>query len=92
MLTSSERQFGIRVGELAEGLPADMAILDYLPPTPLNENNFLGHLIFGLTDATVDTTVCRGQILMKNKQILVVDEERIAARSRELAPLMWKRL
>lgn len=87
-----ERQFGIRVGELAEGRPADMAILDYQPPTPLNENNFLGHLIFGLTDAIVDTTVCRGQILMKNKQILSMDEERIAARSRELAPQMWKRL
>jgi len=87
-----ERQFGIRVGELAEGFPADMAILDYQPPTPLNENNFLGHLIFGLVDATVDTTVCRGQILMKNKQILSMDEERIAARSREFAPQVWKRL
>lgn len=87
-----ERQFGIRVGELAEGRPADMAILDYHPPTPLDENNFLGHLIFGLTDANVDTTVCRGQVLMKNKHILTMDEERIAARSRELAPQMWKRL
>ena len=87
-----ERQFGIRVGELAEGHPADMAIIDYQPPTPLDENNFLGHLIFGLVDATVDTTVCRGQILMKNKQILSMDEERIAARSRELAPQAWKRL
>jgi putative selenium metabolism protein SsnA len=87
-----ERQFGIRVGELAEGRPADMAILDYIPPTPMDENNFLGHLIFGMTDATVDTTVCRGQILMKNKQILTMDEERLAARSRELAPQMWKRL
>jgi putative selenium metabolism protein SsnA len=87
-----ERQFGIRVGELAEGRPADMAILDDQPPTPLNADNFLGHLIFGLVDATVDTTVCRGQILMQNKQILSMDEERIAARSRELAPQMWKRL
>ncbi len=87
-----ERQFGIRVGELAEGRPADMAILDYQPPTPLNADNFLGHLIFGLVDATVDTTVCRGHILMQNKQILSMDEERIAARSRELASQMWKRL
>jgi cytosine/adenosine deaminase-related metal-dependent hydrolase len=87
-----ERQFGIRVGELAEGLPADMAIMDYRPPTMLSEANFLGHLIFGLVDAVVDTTVCRGQILMQNKKILCLDEERIAARSRELAPHMWKRL
>ena len=87
-----ERQFGIRVGELAEGRPADMAILDYIPPTPMDENNFLGHLIFGMTDSAVDTTVCRGKILMKNKQIQTMDEERLAARSRELAPQMWKRL
>lgn len=87
-----ERQFGIRLGELAEGRPADLAILDYQPPTPLNEANFLGHLIFGLVDATVDTTVCRGKILMQGKQILSMDEERLAARSRQLAPEMWKRL
>jgi cytosine/adenosine deaminase-related metal-dependent hydrolase len=54
-----ERQFGLRLGEIAEGRPADMAIMDYQPPTPLSEVNFLGHLIFGLVDATVDTTVCR---------------------------------
>jgi putative selenium metabolism protein SsnA len=87
-----ERQFGIRVGELAEGRPADMAILDYIPPTPMDENNFLGHLIFGMTDSAVDTTVCRGKILMQGKKIISMDEERIAARSRELAPEMWKRL
>ena len=87
-----ERQFGIRVGELAEGRPADLAIMDYQPPTMLSESNFLGHLIFGLVDANVDTTVCRGQILMQNKKILTMDEERIAARSRELAPQMWQRL
>jgi cytosine/adenosine deaminase-related metal-dependent hydrolase len=87
-----ERQFGLRLGEISEGRPADLAILDYQPPTPLNTGNFLGHLIFGLVDAVVDTTVCRGKVLMKNKKILVMDEERIAARSRELAARMWKRL
>jgi putative selenium metabolism protein SsnA len=87
-----ERQFGLRLGELAEGRPADLAILDYRPPTVLSEANFLGHLIFGLVDATVDTTVCKGQILMQDKKILSMDEERIAARSRELAPQMWQRL
>jgi putative selenium metabolism protein SsnA len=88
----ARRQFGLQLGEIAEGRPADLAIIDYLPPTPLNAANFLGHLIFGLVDATVDTTVCKGVILMKNKRILSMDEERIAARSREFAPLMWQRL
>jgi putative selenium metabolism protein SsnA len=87
-----ERQFGVRLGQLAEDHPADLAILDYRPPTVLNETNFLGHLLFGLVDATVDTTVCRGTILMQGKKILSMDEERIAARSRERAPQMWQRL
>ncbi len=88
----AERQFGLRLGEIAEGRPADLVIIDYQPPTPLSEANFLGHLIFGLVDAVVDTTVCKGKILMQGKQILSLDERRIAARSRELAPMMWKRL
>jgi len=88
----AERQFGLQLGEIAESRPADLAILDYQPPTPLSETNFLGHLIFGLVDATVDTTVCSGKILMKGKKIISMDEERLAARSRELAPQMWKRL
>ncbi len=86
------RQFGLELGQIREGGPADLAILDYHPPTPLGADNFLGHLIFGLVDATVDTTVCAGRILMRGKKVLSLDEERIAARSRELAPKMWKRL
>jgi len=86
------RQFGIRLGEITPGRPADLAVIDYRPPTPLDESNLLGHLIFGLVDATVDTTVCAGEILMKNKQILSLDEERVATRCRELAPKMWERL
>ena len=87
-----ERQFGLRLGEIAAGRPADLAIIDYLPPTPLSKANFLGHLIFGMVDATVDTTVCKGKILMRGKKILSLDEERITARCRELAPKMWQRL
>ena len=88
----ARRQFNLQLGQIAEGHPADLAIIDYCPPTPLSEENFLGHLIFGLVDAVVDTTVCRGKILMQGKKIVSMDEEHLAARSRELAPKMWKRL
>jgi putative selenium metabolism protein SsnA len=88
----ANRQFGLTLGQISEGLPADLAIIDYYPPTPIDETNFLGHLIFGLVDAVVDTTVCRGIILMQGKKILSMDEDKLAAHSRELAPKMWKRL
>jgi hypothetical protein len=58
----------------------------------LTSDNFLGHFIFGMVDATVDSTVAGGRILMQGKQIRALDEERIMARSRELAPEMWRRI
>lgn len=87
-----ERVHGLDTGTLEPGKPADLIVLDYDPPTPLTTDNFLGHLIFGIVDATVDTTICNGKILMKNKEYLTLDEEMIMARSRELAPKMWERL
>ena len=87
-----ERVAGWRVGEIAEGALADMVLIDYFPPTDLNENNFLGHLIFGLVDATVDTTVCNGKILMENKKLVDLDEKSIAQKASQLASELWKRL
>ncbi len=86
------RQFPVKLGAIEKGAAADFAILDYIPPTCLTADNFLGHFIFGMVDATVDTTIAGGRILMRNKQLLVLDEVKIAARSRELAAEMWPRI
>ena len=79
------------LGELAAGCAADLIVVDYIPPTPLGSDNFLGHLIFGMVDATVDTTIASGKVLMEGKKITALDEQAIAAKSRELAPQMWAR-
>ncbi|MBN2361823.1 MAG: putative aminohydrolase SsnA [Deltaproteobacteria bacterium] len=88
----ARRIFGLPLGELSAGGPADLIVLDYLPPTPLSADNLLGHLIFGMVDAAVDTTICRGRVLMRDKKILTLDEERIAAQCRERTPAMWERV
>jgi putative selenium metabolism protein SsnA len=88
----ANRYFPVKLGVLEKGAAADIAILDYIPPTPLKAENFLGHFIFGMVDATVDSTIVGGKILMQDKRICILDEERIAAMSRELAPKMWKRI
>jgi putative selenium metabolism protein SsnA len=86
-----KRVAGWRVGEISEGALADIILIDYLPPTILNENNFLGHLIFGLVDATVDTTICNGKILMKDKKLVGLDEKSITQKTTQLASELWKR-
>ncbi len=90
--TIANRFFPVTLGELTVGAAADLAILDYIPPTDLNAGNFLGHFIFGMVDAVVDTTIAGGKVLMQGKQILSLDEEEIAARCRELARQMWSRI
>jgi putative selenium metabolism protein SsnA len=88
----ASRFFPVRLGVIEKGAAADFAILDYIPPTTLGTDNFLGHFIFGMVDATVDTTIVGGKILMQNKKVLSLDEEKIAARSRELAAKVWSRI
>ena len=88
----ANRFFPVKLGCLEKGAAADLALLDYIPPTELNAGNFLGHFIFGMVDAVVDTTIVAGKVLMTGKQILVLDEEEIAARSRELASKMHSRI
>ena len=83
---------GLGLGELREGGAADMVLLDYDPPTPLDEGTFLGHLVFGLASAAVDTTIVGGRVLMEGKRLLLdLDEAELAARSRSHAEALWQR-
>ena len=88
----ANRHFPVRLGELREGCAADLVLIDYLPPTPLDEGTFLGHLAFGLSQAVVDTTVVGGEVLMAGKRLeLDLDEAEIAAKARERAKALWER-
>jgi putative selenium metabolism protein SsnA len=81
-----------RVGELSVGAAADLVLLDYLPPTPLTSGNFPWHLIFGMDSHHVNSTMVAGRWLMRNRQLLTVDEARIHARARELSQALWNRV
>jgi putative selenium metabolism protein SsnA len=85
------RRYFQRVGQLREGWMADLICIDYLPATEMNEHNFAGHLVFGLSQAAVDTTIVGGRVLMKHKQLTVLDEEKIARRSQKLSGALWNR-
>ncbi len=80
------------LGELSVGSAADVILLHYVPTTPLHAGNFPWHLIFGMDGGQVETTIVGGKILMKDRQLLTLDEEAICARSRELAEKLWARM
>jgi putative selenium metabolism protein SsnA len=84
-------QLGEALGTLAPGAPADVIVVDYDPPTPLAAENVPWHIIFGIDGTAVDTTMVGGQVLMRNRQLLTLDEADIMGRARDLAGKLWAR-
>lgn len=80
------------LGTLATGAPADLAVLEYEPPTPLTPENLAGHLLFGLSSAYVRDVMVAGKWVVRNRRHQFVDEDELAARCREAAPKLWKRM
>lgn len=80
------------VGVLQEGAYADVIIADYNPFTPLDANNVNGHILFGLSGRHVTTTMIHGKLVMKDRVVQGIDEERIMAKSRELARILWGKM
>lgn len=87
----AERCFGVPMGRLAPGYPADVIVSDYIPPTALSDKNINGHLLFGASGRSVTTTVARGRVLMENRTLACVDEAEIFAKARECSEKIWER-
>ncbi len=88
----ANRYWDGKLGMIAEGKAADLVLIDYYPPTPLDANTWRGHVIYGLSQSVVDTTICGGKVLYQNKKLLLnLDEAEVAAKSRECATRLWER-
>ena len=96
MAVHNNRQLAARffkkpVGLIAPGAYADLILLDYYPTTPLSAANLPWHILFGVSGSHVHSTICHGQTLMRNRELLTVDEAEITARSRSIAAQTWER-
>jgi putative selenium metabolism protein SsnA len=86
----ANRYFDTPLGILQEGAAADIVIADYDPLTPLNENNINSHMLFGLTGNKVVTTMINGKVVMRDRELLFIDEAKAMADCREQAALLAK--
>jgi len=57
----------------------------------MDASKYYGHVLFGMSGGLVDTTIVAGRILMRGRKLTGIDEERVTARSRELARRVWER-
>ena len=79
------------IGQVVPGAYADLIFVDYHPNTPLTSGNLPWHIIFGFQQSMVTTTIVGGNVLMKDRELLTLDEKEIGARAREIAPKVWER-
>ena len=98
MLFDNNRQItrrffmGEDLGVIAPGAIADIIVIDYIPPTPMDETNINGHILFGIMGGGVSSTMINGRFVYKNRQLLTADEKQIFVRSQEQAADFWKRI
>jgi putative selenium metabolism protein SsnA len=81
----------ITLGEISVGAAADLIFVDYHPFTPLHAGNLPWHILFGFESSMVTTTIIEGQVLMRDRQLLTLDETEIAREALALAPKVWER-
>ncbi len=79
------------VGRIAPGAYADLILVDYKSPTPVNAGNLPWHILFGFKPDMVTATVVAGKVLMQDRELVTLDEEQISAHARELSKKAWKR-
>jgi putative selenium metabolism protein SsnA len=84
--------FGLPLGRLDAGAPADLVVLDYRPPTPLTGQNLAGHLLFGLDRSHVRSTMVAGRFVLCERRIVAVDEAAVLASARRAAERLWERM
>lgn len=70
----------------------NLVILDYNPPTELTADNFLGHFVYGIDSAHVDTVISSGRVIVENRELVTSNEQEILKFAREMANRLWKKL
>jgi putative selenium metabolism protein SsnA len=80
------------LGTLVPGAPADLAVLDYAAPAPLDSRSFAGHWVFGLSSRSVRDVMVAGEWVVRDRRLTRLDQDALAADARGQAERLWLRL
>jgi putative selenium metabolism protein SsnA len=89
--TIARKIWGWEIGRIETGARADLILVDYFPPTPLDANNLFGHMLFGIVNAPVDSLLVNGRFVLRNKECVTVDEREVAEKASMRARALWRR-
>ncbi len=83
------KALGLNIG-LREGAAADLVIIDLKKPHLTPIYSLESHLVYAAKSSDVDTVIINGSIVMKNRKILTINEEKVMEKANELAEAVGK--
>ncbi|MBL4845843.1 MAG: amidohydrolase family protein [Planctomycetes bacterium] len=84
---------GAQLGTLRTGGPADLVVMDYLPFTPLNAGNLLGHVLYGGLASRTRDVICGGRYVLREGRFPQLGEDfaELSRRTQLAAQSLWDR-
>jgi 5-methylthioadenosine/S-adenosylhomocysteine deaminase len=76
---------GIDSGRVEAGANADLIVVDLEKPHLTPVHDLVSHLAYATNGADVRHTVCDGRVLMRDREVLTLDEKRVIERASEHA-------
>lgn len=70
----SAEAIGIRSGRIEAGANADLAVVDFEKPHLTPAHDPVSHLAYAVRGSDVRHTVCDGEVLMRDREVLTLDE------------------
>lgn len=79
------------IGSLEIGKRADLVLVDLNTPRAMPVHRSSSALVYNASGSDVDTVIVDGQILMRDKRVLFVDEEALLAEARAGCARLFER-
>jgi 5-methylthioadenosine/S-adenosylhomocysteine deaminase len=79
------QSLGLRAGVVQEEYLADIVLLDMNKANAVPYHDFVSNVVYAMQSGNVDTVICDGKIIMKERNLTNVDEERILERAEKIA-------
>ncbi len=79
------------IGSLEVGKKADIVLVDLDTPFAMPVHRVASALVYNINSGSVDTVIVNGKILMRGKEVLVVDEKALLAEAREACGRLFAR-
>ncbi|WP_226482072.1 amidohydrolase [Natrinema amylolyticum] len=91
MTRGSADAIGLESGRLEAGAPADLAVIDLEQPHLTPPHDLVSHLAYAAAAADVRHTVCDGRVLMRDREVLSLEEAAVRERALEAAESLVER-